>query len=52
MKKFEMSPAQCRCIYMNNDLEAQKDTPLKIPFSWVVVSAKLMGDSAENSEAI
>ena len=27
-------------------------TPLKIPFSWVVVSAKLMGDSPENSPAI
>jgi len=25
------------------------DTPPKIPFSWVVVSAKLMGDSTENS---
>jgi hypothetical protein len=34
-------------------LERRRDTPLKISvFSWVVVSAKLMGDSAENSPAI
>jgi hypothetical protein len=28
------------------------DTPPKTPFSWVVVSAKLMGDSPENSLTI
>jgi hypothetical protein len=32
--------------------DKRPDTPLKIPFSWVVVSAKLMGDSPENSPAI
>src|SRR4029450_1154533 len=32
--------------------ERISDTPLKIPFSWVVVSAKLMGDSLENSRAV
>jgi hypothetical protein len=33
-------------------LEKGRDTPLKIPFSWVVVSTKLMGDSPENSPTI
>jgi hypothetical protein len=37
---------------MRRGVPRDMTTPLKIPFSWVVVSAKLMGDSTENSLVI
>ena len=36
---------QREVIFMRSGVPTDMATPLKIPFSWVVVSAKLMGDS-------
>jgi hypothetical protein len=47
---FLLTAATGRSLCVGLSIKKRRDTPLKIAvFSWVVVSAKLMGDSTENS---